>query len=171
MALLPEAFVLGTTSPALPVSRLASKRGRTSRKVPQQGKPSALASASAVLAAVALAKRRQVQTRSTVVAVRVADPSSDFGLKMTIAVASKRWLMRWDLSRARMTQNLLKDRAGSFGEFGFKLVADLHKVTVGGGARYNDGKFNWQTTLKGGKEVKCPGPEADWSYKGTIEQT
>lgn len=116
MALLPEAFVLGTTSPALPVSRLASKTGRASREVPQQGKPSALAAASTVLATVAMAKRRQVQTRSTAVVVRAgkeADTLQDVvvvGAGVSGLTAAHRILK--DMPNASVTVTEARDRAG-----------------------------------------------------------
>ncbi|CAE7509694.1 cryS [Symbiodinium natans] len=70
MALLPEAFTLGTAPPVLSVARVAPKPGRVSREAPERGGPSRLAAAATVLVASVAAKRRTPDTRMTATGMR-----------------------------------------------------------------------------------------------------
>jgi len=70
MALLAEAFTLGTAPPALPAARLSRKLGTAAHGAPQGMPSSSLAAAATVFVAGVVAKRRATDTRAAAVAMR-----------------------------------------------------------------------------------------------------
>jgi len=70
MALFPEAFAVGASSPAPAATRLVTKPARGVHEVPQKGAPATLAASATVLAVCAASRRRPAEPRAAVL-VRV----------------------------------------------------------------------------------------------------